>query len=166
MEIIEAKESDLPDIARLAREIWEVCYRDVVSDEQIEHMLNWMYSLETMKDELKNKGVCYDKLLIDGRLVGFAAYGPAEKPGKMKLHKLYIHHDFQRKGCGSKMLKHIEEKAAMQGYNSLILNVNKKNTKAIGSYKKNGFFIASSPIIDIGNGFLMDDHIMEKTLQK
>lgn len=154
---------DLPEIARLAREIWLVCYKDVISREQIEYMLDWMYSIGTMAKEL-SQDICYDKFLLDGKNIGFASYGPSGKPEKMKLHKLYIHHDFQKKGYGSKFLSYIFDRAKEKGFRSVILNVNKNNAKAIAAYKKNGFFIAESGKFNIGNGFYMDDHIMEKII--
>jgi ribosomal protein S18 acetylase RimI-like enzyme len=45
----------------------------------------------------------------------------------------------------------------------LFLNVNKYNS-AIQFYHKIGFEIAKEEVIDIGNGFVMDDYVMEKQL--
>jgi RimJ/RimL family protein N-acetyltransferase len=46
----------------------------------------------------------------------------------------------------------------------LILSVNKRNTKAITAYKRNGFAIVESVVTDIGGGFVMDDYVMAKEL--
>jgi RimJ/RimL family protein N-acetyltransferase len=46
----------------------------------------------------------------------------------------------------------------------LILSVNKRNTKAITAYKRNGFAIVESVVTDIGGGFVMDDYVMDKEL--
>ena len=53
-----------------------------------------------------------------------------------------------------------------KGVNSsdLFLNVNKYNEKAIAFYNKNGFEIVKEEVIDIGNGFVMDDYEFEKKL--
>jgi ribosomal protein S18 acetylase RimI-like enzyme len=158
-----AKPEDLPEIARLAREIWLVCYKDVISMEQINYMLNWMYGAETMAKEL-SQNICYDKLILDGKMIGYTSYGPSEKPEKMKLHKIYIHHDFQKKGYGSATLKYVFERANEKGFSSVVLNVNKNNTNAVAAYKKNGFVIAETCKLDVGNGFYMDDYILEKKL--
>ena len=50
------------------------------------------------------------------------------------------------------------------GANRLVLNVNKRNEKAIRAYRRNGFTIVESEKIDIGNGFVMDDYVMAKEL--
>jgi len=42
--------------------------------------------------------------------------------------------------------------------------VNKRNEKAIGSYKKYGFVVREAIVDDIGCGFVMDDFVMEKVL--
>jgi ribosomal protein S18 acetylase RimI-like enzyme len=46
----------------------------------------------------------------------------------------------------------------------VILAVNKRNTAAIGSYRKYGFVVRESIVDDIGHGFVMDDYVMEKKL--
>jgi hypothetical protein len=43
------------------------------------------------------------------------------------------------------------------------LNVNKYNS-AQDFYKKLGFCIDYEEVIDIGNGYVMDDYVMEKEL--
>jgi hypothetical protein len=42
--------------------------------------------------------------------------------------------------------------------------VNKRNTRAIAAYQRNGFVTADSVVTDIGGGFVMDDYIMAKEL--
>jgi ribosomal protein S18 acetylase RimI-like enzyme len=42
----------------------------------------------------------------------------------------------------------------------LELNVNKYNP-ALGFYKKLGFSVISEEVIEIGEGYVMDDYIME-----
>ena len=45
----------------------------------------------------------------------------------------------------------------------LLLNVNRFNS-ALGFYKKIGFEVVDEVNIDIGNGYLMEDYVMEKGL--
>ena len=47
--------------------------------------------------------------------------------------------------------------------NEIVLNVNRKNP-AIMFYQKIDFVIDTEEIIDIGEGFVMDDYIMKYTL--
>ena len=98
------------------------------------------------------------------KLVGFASYGPVAGPREVKLHKLYIHPEWQRRGLGSLLLKHVEDAAREERYQMLSLSVNKANRPAIAAYEKNGYIIRATVNVDIGGGFAMDDYIMEKFL--
>ena len=51
----------------------------------------------------------------------------------------------------------------MQAASALELNVN-KNNPAIHFYKKLDFVISRQEVIDIGNGFVMDDYVMTRIL--
>jgi ribosomal protein S18 acetylase RimI-like enzyme len=46
----------------------------------------------------------------------------------------------------------------------LILQVNKRNEKAIKLYRRAGFAVREEIVVDIGGGFVMDDYVMEKRL--
>ena len=94
-------------------------------------MLAKMYSLETLRDELRSKGIRFERLLVDGRFVGFAAYGPTPEPGGMKLHKCYLLPEMHGRGYGSLLLQHCEREVRKLGARRLILAVNKRNTKAV-----------------------------------
>ena len=152
----------LAEIAALAEIVWRAHYPGIISPEQIDYMLTRMYDVEVMRRELES-GIRYDRLLIDGQLRGFASCGPTLS-GEFKLHKLYVHPEFQRQGLGTLLLKHVEALALDRGFETLVLGVNKKNTKAIAAYRKRGFTIRESVITDIGGGFVMDDYVMVKPL--
>jgi ribosomal protein S18 acetylase RimI-like enzyme len=49
---------------------------------------------------------------------------------------------------------------SLKGLTYLELNVNRQNT-AIGFYKKLGFKIIAEEDIPIGNGFFMNDYVMQ-----
>ena len=163
--IFRATEADLADIANLAGVIWRAYYPGIISLEQIEYMLAGMYSLETLREEICRRGVCYERLLVDGSLAGFAAYSATEQPSVFKLHKIYVHPKWHGRGWGSLLLRHCEEEVLKAGGKSLVLTVNKKNSKAMAAYRRNGFTITDAVVVDIGGGFVMDDYIMSKNLR-
>lgn len=163
-QILPITEADLPAIQQLAGVIWRACYPSIITHEQIDYMLSWMYSLDTMRAEIQSQEIRYDRLFVDGKLVGFASYGLTDKPGVMKLHKLYVLLEMHGRGLGSLLLQHCEHEAQKLGAHRLILSVNKRNAKAIAAYQRNGFKIADSVVTDIGSGFFMDDYFMAKEL--
>ena len=57
----------------------------------------------------------------------------------------------------------IKEIADNFGYAKIRLTVNKNNKHTIDAYLKYRFTIIAQDVTDIGNGFVMDDYIMEYT---
>jgi len=153
----------LPEIAALADVIWRACYPGIISQGQIDYMLDWMYGMDEMRRQL-GQGTVYERLLLNGRLVGFAAHGPTAVPDERKLDKLYVHPRHQRQGHGRRLLRHVEAAARALGCRSLMLTVNKRNTGAIAAYRKAGFSIREEVIAEIGGGFVMDDYVMARPL--
>jgi diamine N-acetyltransferase len=163
--MVPATESDLPAISSLAGVIWRAHYPGIISTEQIEYMLGKMYSLETLREEIRVRGIRYERLLAGEELAGFAAHGPTAQSKVFKLHKLYLHPDWQGRGLGSLLLLHCEREAGKAGAERLVLTVNKRNANAIAVYLRNGFVIADAVVTDIGGGFVMDDCVLAKELR-
>jgi diamine N-acetyltransferase len=164
VQIVPATEEHLPALVELAGAIWRQHYPGIISLAQIEYMLARMYSLGTLRDEIRSKGIRFERLLVDGRFVGFASYGPASEPGMMKLHKCYLLPEVHGRGYGSRLLQHCEQAVRRLGARQLMLAVNKRNTKAVAAYRRNGFTVVEAVITEIGDGFVMDDFIMAKDL--
>ena len=85
-------------------------------------------------------------------------------PGTAKLHKVYLLERYHGRGIGSAMLAQAEERARELGFRRLRLNVNKHNERAIRAYLRNGFVTVEAVKNPIGQGFFMDDFVMEKAL--
>ena len=151
---------DAAAVSALAREIWYPHYTAIISKAQIEYMLAQRYDPQIIRAELARGDVWWDKLLVAGRMAGFANYFLTANAGEMKLDKLYVHQHYQRRGCGGMLLDRVLGIARAHGCATLMLAVNKHNATAIAAYRKYGFRIAESVVKDIGGGFVMDDYIM------
>ena len=68
-----------------------------------------------------------------------------------------------QKGLGQKLMDYVILKAKNKQEKAVYLNVNRNNS-ALHFYEKNGFKIIKSEDIEIGNGYLMEDFVMEKNL--
>jgi diamine N-acetyltransferase len=163
-QILRATQADLPAIATLAGIIWRAHYPGIISSGQIDYMLAKMYSLATLRQEIRAQSIRYERLLADGQLAGFAAYGPTEEAAVFKLHKLYLDPKSHGRGLGSLLLQHCEREVRKLCATRLMLTVNKRNSKAIAAYQRNGFVVMESVVVDIGGGFVMDDYVMAKNL--
>ena len=75
-----------------------------------------------------------------------------------------MHPAQQHRGLGAALLREIEAWARAQQARRLWLQVNRGNARAIRAYEKYGFRIVESRVFDIGGGFVMDDHVMERLL--
>ena len=161
--IVEASESDLGAVAELAAIVWRAHYPGIITHGQIEYMLARGYSHDALLRFLTEAGsgllLAYDR----ERLIGFAAYFPTGEADELKLDRLYVHQDYHGCGVGSRLIARVEETAGAQRLRTLILQVN-KNNKAKSFYEKLGFSEIGYKDFDIGNGFFMNDYVMEKVL--
>lgn len=152
--------ADVEALCALAGEIWRAHYPAIISVAQIEYMLAQRYNPAAVREELQRGDLWWDALSVDGNMAGFASYFLI--CGEMKLDKLYVHPDHQRRGYGGMLLDRAVTIARAYGCEKLVLAVNKHNRNAIAAYEKHGFRIAESVVKDIGGGFVMDDYVMRK----
>ena len=163
--IAEATEADLAPVAELAGVVWRRHYPGIITSGQIDYMLARGYSHAALERFLVEPGAGLLLAFVDDRLIGFAAYYRAD-PGELKLDKLYVHQDYHARGVGRRLIARVEAAAAAQSLPALILNVNKSNVQAIRAYEASGFEIRESVVVDIGNGYVMDDYVMQKRLSR
>jgi len=157
-----ATDPDLPIIQQLAHEIWPRVYSSIISPEQMEYMLEAMYSIPSLQQQVANGN---QFLLIEKtaeRADGFAAYRPLSAQ-QWKLEKLYVQVDQHRSGLGRKLLERVMKEIVQAGGTRLELQVNRQNP-AVGFYKRMGFDVVRDVDVEIGEGFYMNDHIMERIL--
>ena len=163
MEIRPATEADISLLRDLAEHIWRECYPDIITHEQIEFMLCWMYDEDEIRRQLA-AGVPWAIVEQDGAPAGFLSW-QREDDGRVKISKLYVLPQHQRRGIGRQMIDHISGQARAIGASALWLQVNKRNGRAIGAYLKAGFHVEKEVVFDIGGGFVMDDYLMARELR-
>ncbi|MFD2201272.1 GNAT family N-acetyltransferase [Shivajiella indica] len=165
IEIIEATLEDLIQVRSIALQTWPKTFSNILTLDQIEYMLNWMYSPKALESQVLEKQHVFLLAKEEGKYLGFCSYEVHSKEGmKTKIHKIYILPETQGKGVGKKLIGQVEQIAKANGDKYLFLNVNKYNQSAIDFYGHLGFYEAYREVIDIGNGFVMDDVVMEKKL--
>lgn len=157
---------DIETLCDLARETWLQHYPPIIGIAQTEYMLSQRYVPAVIRDELASGTIAWDVLRDDGVLRAFASCFASESPDALKLDKLYVHPQAQRRGFGERLVEHVSERAARQGYGRVILAVNKRNANAIAAYRKFGFRIIEAVVKDIGGGFVMDDYILAKDVRR
>lgn len=161
-EIRKATIHDIPLIRELAFAIWPQTYSELLSKEQINYMLNMMYSPASLQKQIEVDGCTFIFVYDDAEPVAFASYNEIE-PQIWKLNKIYILPIQQGKGTGKFIINYILDEIKQQQAKALQLQVNRDN-KAKDFYQKLGFKIIQTADFDIGNGFFMNDHVMELSI--
>ncbi len=159
IKIREATEKDIPLIHQLADEIWYPTYGAILSPAQLKYMLKMIYS-ETSLQKQFQEGHNFLIAEENNKPIAFADYS-CLKDDVCKLHKIYVMPNQQGKSVGKMITNYVIEKTKEQGATSLLLNVN-RNNKAKQFYEHLGFKVISEEDIDIGEGYFMNDYIMEK----
>lgn len=162
--IVRARPDQLPEVQQLAGVIWREHYPGIISAAQIEYMLARGYALDALAGFLGAPDRGLELATVDGVLAGFAAWYVTGEPATAKLDKLYVLASRQRLGLGGGLIARVEALARAAGAATLILNVNKRNVQAISAYEKHGFAIREAVVVDIGQGYAMDDYVMAKRL--
>ena len=161
VQIAHIADDDVEAISALAGLIWREHYANIISAAQIEFMLQQRYDPAVIREQLA-RGIAWDKLLVDGRIIAYVSYFKNADGSEMKLDKLYVHPQHQRGGFGGLLIARALGAARKEGCKALVLAVNKANAKAISAYTKYGFRIREAIVQDIGGGFVMDDYVMVK----
>lgn len=151
--------NQLPIVKDLAYAIWPSAYREILSAEQLNYMLDNFYSIENLENQM-DKGQVFELLFEDSNVVGFVAYElNCNETGLLKIHKIYLLPETQGKGFGKFMIDEVIKIAKSNQQKGVFLNVNKYNNAQF-FYEKLGFTITKDEVIDIGNDYVMDDYVM------
>lgn len=150
------KAENIKELAELASKIWHEYWPILLSDKQIDYMVENFQSENAIKNQIANENYTYYYIIKNNEKAGY--FGLSDKEGYLFLSKIYISKEFRHKGLGTKAFEKIKKIA---GGRKIRLTVNKQNINSINAYKKWGFQTIDSVVTDIGNGFVMDDYIME-----
>jgi diamine N-acetyltransferase len=164
-EIKAAHKGDIATIEELARQIWPVTYGNILTNDQLNYMLDHFYNPAALENQMTGLKHHFIISTLNNTPVGFASWSLIDQPGIYKLHKLYVHTSTQGKGIGKKLVDYILEKLQAGGATALKLNVNRHN-KARDFYEKLGFTIIGEEDVDIGNGVFQNDFVMEKKITR
>lgn len=170
MQIRQATTADIPSIQALAEVTFRHTYKKILSPEQMEYMMDWMYSAKSLNEQMCEKGHRFLILTDDNEEeVGYASFNKEGDQGSRQLfhlQKIYILPKMHGKGYGALLFHAIEKEMLRLAYPSSVifeLNVNRNNS-AVSFYEHLGMHKDREGDFHIGNGFYMNDYIMVKVL--
>ncbi|MFL1012821.1 GNAT family N-acetyltransferase [Flavisericum labens] len=148
-------------IEELADVIWREHYIPIVGKPQIDYMLEKFQSADAVKDQIA-KEFEYYLLKYNQTHVGYISVKREEHA--LFLSKIYILSAYRGRKIGKVAIQFVEEKARNYQLGQVRLTVNKHNTKAIEAYTNLGFENVGPLVTDIGQGFIMDDYQLVKSV--
>ena len=149
-----ATTADISLINELATEAFPYTYREILTPEQIDYMMDWMYSPESLRRQMEEEGHHYYLIYKDGQAAGYVSI-QQEGDDLFHLQKIYVLPAFWKDGLGRRLFE-----VAVNAIRDLHptpcrmeLNVNRHNEHMGMQKVHEGDF-------PIGNGFYMNDYIM------
>lgn len=158
--IRKATSQDIELIRQLALEVFPATYKNILTVEQIAYMLDWMYSSESLYQQMTEKNHSYFIGYKGDSPFGYASIEQKEED-VFCLQKIYILPSFQGEHLGSYLFQELInyiKKVHLTEF-TLELNVN-KNNPALKFYERMGMKKVGERKAPIGNDFYMDDYIM------
>ena len=153
--------SDLKLIEILANTIWHEHYTPIIGEEQVIYMLDKFQSVVAMQEQI-GKGYQYFLINFNENTIGYLSFQRRENV--LFLSKIYLIQQERGKGIGRKAMEFVVGVAKGFTCTKVSLTVNKFNLNSIRAYESAGFQKKGALVQDIGNGFVMDDYLMEKTI--
>ena len=157
---------DRAALATLASEIWHEYWPALIGEAQTDYMVEQFQSLEAIERDVAEHAYEYWFLRTaeDGRTVGYTGGRVEPETNRFFISKIYLLKEHRGEGLCSATIRFYERLARERGLDALYLTVNKRNEMAIRAYKAKGFEVIDAVETDIGEGYIMDDYIMEKKL--
>ncbi|MBB3113838.1 ribosomal protein S18 acetylase RimI-like enzyme [Paenibacillus phyllosphaerae] len=154
---------EIAETAHLAAAIWREYYVTIITMEQIEYMVDRFQSVSAITEQIQQQGYEYYLIRRDNNTVGYLSVRPDEE-GKLFLSKFYVAKEHRGHGYASQAMAFLAQLCQDRRLSHLWLTVNRHNESSIAVYEKKGFRVVREQVADIGNGYVMDDYVMEKEI--
>ena len=127
MIIEKLEKKELLRVQEIAKLTWPDTFKEILSPDQIDYMLNWMYSAESLLDQMIVKKHQFYLIRNENQAIGFFSFS-SQNSEDYFIHKFYIDQQISNTGIGSKSLNYLIEVVKPK---SLMLTVNRSNFKSI-----------------------------------
>ncbi|NGM73238.1 GNAT family N-acetyltransferase [Sphingobacterium sp. SGL-16] len=160
LQIEKATTEDASIIHKLAHQIYYPTYLGILSQEQMDFMLEKSYTVSALQESMRTHQdfyIAYDQQAP----IGFIAL-KSKNATILRIEKLYLLPQTQGKGFGSQLIDFAKNKATIRNKSIVELNVNRGNN-AYYFYLKVGFKVVQE--VDIPYfGYILDDYVMQVQL--
>ncbi len=150
-------------VVALANKIWNQHFVDIIGQAQVDYMLRKFQTEEAITEQIA-EGYQYYLLYYQDLPVGYLSIRPDEAGNKMMISKIYVDAENRGAGHGRFLLDFVVAESQGKSLTTIWLTVNRYNSDTVNWYKRRGFATIDEVKIDIGEGFYMDDFVMEMSL--
>lgn len=165
MKIRKATIEDLPLVREIGTQTYRATYPSILGEEQVQYMLDKFYTPEALAGQME-EGHIFWLCFLDSIPAAFVSFSRTQSLEQTwHLQKIYILPKMQGKGIGRTLLTRVADYCREAGAQGVRLNVNRYN-KARYFYEKLGFRVIREEDISIGQGYFMNDYLMELDLTK
>jgi len=154
---------DIEMTAKLAHKIWNEHYVTIIGQNQVDYMLDTFQSAKAIQAQI-NDGYRYFLMEHQEKTTGYLCLIEENESQKLMISKIYTDKAFRGLGLGLQMIDFAKKTAQKNKLKTIWLTVNKYNSKAIDWYQNLHFKIVKEVKMDIGNGYIMDDFVLELKL--
>lgn len=151
-------EDTIKALSAFAGKIVREHFDPVIGPEQNSYMIARFQSPEGIRGQIA-EGYRYYIVQQENSWAGFLAFYP--RGDRMYLSKFYLDRSFRGRKIAGKMFRFVYRETEREGLSAIYLNVNRFNDDVISIYRHLGFHCVRQEQNDIGNGFIMDDNVME-----
>ncbi len=148
-------------IEQLADSVWKEHYTAIIGIEQVNYMLNKFQTAAVIETQV-SQGSQYFIIMNDDIPAGYISIKKDKEA--LFLSKIYVLKDLRGQGIGKIAMTFTESQAKLKNCSKITLTVNRHNSNSIKAYEKIGFINTGTIVQDIGNGYVMDDYTMEKSI--
>lgn len=170
---------DIKELAALAKEIWYEYWPAIIGQAQTEYMVEKFQSEKAITNDMANNSYEYwllratedetpkeltERDTPQTRIVGFTGGHEEPETNRYFISKIYLRKTERGKHFASAVIRFYENLCRDRGFHAMYLTVNKRNEMGIRAYTAKDFKTIESVETDVGEGFIMDDYIMEKAV--
>ena len=149
-------------VVSLAQIIWNEWFPSIISQEQVNYMVDKFQSMPAIDKAIEEEGYQYFLEVLGDTPIGYM--GVKEQEDALLLSKLYLMKPFRGQRRSNVFFDKAEEIAREKGKDKVRLFVNRYNYNSLRVYLRRGYRIVKEEKTDIGGGFICDDYVMEKEL--
>lgn len=162
------RDEEVEALAHMAHHIWNEYWPALIGQEQTDYMVEKFQSLNAFRADIADNGYEYFFIMDDEgdapRIVGYTGGHVEPETNRFFISKIYLLKEHRGRGFCSAVIRFYEQLCRDRGLEAMYLTVNKRNEMGIRAYAAKGFETIDAVETDIGEGFVMDDYIMEKKL--